>query len=185
MPALEWSDALSLDLPMMDTTHQEFVELLAVVEAASDADLLPAWQQLVDHTDDHFGREDRWMTDTRFASSNCHSTQHHVVLQIMQDGAAKARTAPWCGKWPGNWPSGSRSTRRPWMPLWPCTCGAWATTHSPVSCTPRSPCPARKSRAVVASPAPTPKKRPQPPEPQACKPTRPSSATARTKTCRH
>jgi hemerythrin-like metal-binding protein len=93
MPALEWSDALSLDLPMMDTTHQEFVELLAVVEAASDADLLPAWQQLVDHTDDHFGREDRWMADTRFASSNCHSTQHHVVLQIMQDGAAKADRA--------------------------------------------------------------------------------------------
>ena len=33
MALLEWSDALSLDLPLMDDTHHEFVELLALVEA--------------------------------------------------------------------------------------------------------------------------------------------------------
>jgi len=87
MPALVWSDALSLDLPLMDDTHQEFVELLAAVEAAPDADLLPAWQQLIEHTEDHFGREDRWMAETRFASGNCHSVQHKVVLQVMKEGA--------------------------------------------------------------------------------------------------
>jgi len=87
--ALEWSDDFVLNLPQMDRTHQEFVELLAAVERAPDDTLLAAWQDLVAHTDDHFSREDRWMMDTRFAASNCHSTQHKVVLQIMQQGAVQ------------------------------------------------------------------------------------------------
>lgn len=89
MNQLEWSDALSLDLPLMDDTHREFVDLLAVVASASDDTLLQHWQVLVDHTDDHFGREDRWMQDTRFSSSNCHTMQHKVVLQVMREGAVR------------------------------------------------------------------------------------------------
>jgi len=91
MANLEWSDALALDLPAMDDTHQEFVELLAKVEAAPDAKLLEQWTELIDHTDDHFGREDEWMQSTRFASSNCHSQQHKVVLQVMREGQKQGR----------------------------------------------------------------------------------------------
>lgn len=88
MPTLEWSDALSLDLPLMDDTHQEFVVLLAAVQASSDAELVTHWTTLIDHTDEHFGREDAWMAQTRFASSNCHSVQHKVILQVMREGLA-------------------------------------------------------------------------------------------------
>ena len=90
MAALAWSDALVLDLPLMDDTHREFVDLLATVEQADDATLLQAWQALIDHTDQHFGQEDAWMSATRFASGNCHSMQHKVVLQVMREGAARA-----------------------------------------------------------------------------------------------
>jgi hemerythrin-like metal-binding protein len=89
MPTLEWSDAFVLDLPLMDQTHQEFVDLLAAVETADDLALMPAWQALVRHTEDHFAREDRWMVDTRFSASNCHTTQHQIVLQVMQQGEEK------------------------------------------------------------------------------------------------
>lgn len=89
MPQLEWSDALALEMPAMDETHREFVDLLACVEAAPDEGLLARWRELVAHTDAHFGREDRWMQDTRFASSNCHSVQHKVVLQVMREGLAR------------------------------------------------------------------------------------------------
>ncbi len=89
MTLLEWSDALSLDLPLMDDTHREFVDLLAQAVQADDARLLPAWNALIDHTQDHFDREDRWMTDTRFSSSNCHTTQHKVVLAVMREGAKR------------------------------------------------------------------------------------------------
>ncbi|WP_422844916.1 hemerythrin domain-containing protein [Acidovorax sp. M2(2025)] len=90
MAQLEWSDALALDLPVMDDIHQEFVDLLAAVDRADDAALLPAWRALVDHTDHHFAQEDAWMASTRFASGNCHSMQHKVVLQVMREGTARA-----------------------------------------------------------------------------------------------
>lgn len=86
MPNLEWSDALALDLPAMDDTHREFVDLLAQAEAASDETLPAHWFTLVEHTDEHFSREDEWMQATRFSASNCHSVQHQIVLQVMREG---------------------------------------------------------------------------------------------------
>lgn len=88
MSELHWSDALSLDMPLMDETHREFVDLLAAVADAPDAGLVAAWVRLVEHTDDHFGQEDRWMAQTRFASVNCHATQHHVVLKVLREGVS-------------------------------------------------------------------------------------------------
>lgn len=90
MAHLEWSDALSLDLPLMDDTHREFVALLEQAQRAGDGRLAAAWQNLITHTEVHFAQEDRWMLATRFASSNCHSTQHKVVLQVMREGAVQA-----------------------------------------------------------------------------------------------
>lgn len=89
MSTLVWSEALSLSMPVMDTTHQEFVDLLAEVEAADDASLLAKWQTLIDHTDEHFAREDKWMIDTGFAPANCHSSQHAVVLKVLREGAER------------------------------------------------------------------------------------------------
>ena len=88
---LAWSDALVLELDFMDDTHREFVDLLATVETSEDADLLRHFAALIDHTDDHFGREDRWMRETHFSSSNCHSLQHNVVLQVMREGLKRGQ----------------------------------------------------------------------------------------------
>ena len=92
MPLLEWTDALSLDLPLMDDTHREFVELLGQLEHASDDTLQATWQALIDHTVDHFGQEDRWMAATRFASGNCHAVQHKVVLETLQEAGRLVAT---------------------------------------------------------------------------------------------
>jgi hemerythrin-like metal-binding protein len=90
MATLEWSDALELNVPAMDETHKEFVDLLAAVELAADDALEAMWQSLIAHTEAHFGQEDRWMTATGFSVGNCHATQHKVVLEIMHEGAKKA-----------------------------------------------------------------------------------------------
>lgn len=90
MPALEWSEALTLDLPLMDDTHREFVDLLAAFDAAGEPARLAAWSTLIDHTQAHFDQEDRWMRETRFAAGNCHSVQHKVVLQVMREGLRRA-----------------------------------------------------------------------------------------------
>lgn len=91
MAGLQWTEALWLDLPLMDDTHREFVDLLAQVEQAVDAVLPLAWEHLITHTEAHFGQEDAWMRNTRFASSNCHSMQHSVVLQVMREGLQAAQ----------------------------------------------------------------------------------------------
>ena len=68
MPSsLLWSDSLALGLDVMDETHREFVALLKLVDQAAESDLLPAWQRVVDHTQDHFDREDQWMRSTGFS----------------------------------------------------------------------------------------------------------------------
>src|SRR6218665_1184693 len=90
MAQLEWSDALDLDLPLMDETHREFVGLLAAVDHADDACLLSAWNALVEHTEHHFAQADGWMASTRFAAGNCHTMQHKVVLQVMHEGTQRA-----------------------------------------------------------------------------------------------
>ena len=83
-PTLEWSDALGLELDFMDDTHREFVDLLGATETAEDDVLLDRFVALIAHTEEHFGSEDRWMADTHFSSSNCHSMQHNVILQVMR-----------------------------------------------------------------------------------------------------
>jgi hemerythrin-like metal-binding protein len=91
MAVLQWSDSLSLDLPLMDETHKEFVVLLGLVEGADDDQVLPAWRDLVEHTAQHFGREEDWMRSTGFSSTNCHTLQHRVVLQAMREGLDEGR----------------------------------------------------------------------------------------------
>ena len=91
MATLKWSEALALGLPTMDDTHREFVDLLALVEGADNDTLAWHWSTLINHTHDHFGREDAWMRSTRFSSTNCHSVQHQVVLTVMREGLVSAR----------------------------------------------------------------------------------------------
>lgn len=89
MASLEWNAALILDFPVMDAVHEEFVTLLAQVEAAGDEQLCALWDELIAHTQQHFDQEDRWMQTTGFATGNCHSQQHKVVLAVLREGAVK------------------------------------------------------------------------------------------------
>jgi len=49
MASLEWNAALILDFPVMDAVHEEFVTLLAQVEAAGDEQLCALWDELIAH----------------------------------------------------------------------------------------------------------------------------------------
>ena len=86
MTRLQWSEALSLDMPAIDDGHRRFVALLDLAHQASDALLVDRWRDLLTHTARIFEREDRWMHATQFSSDHIHSTQHKVVLQVMREG---------------------------------------------------------------------------------------------------
>lgn len=88
MTTLLWHDNLALGQPRMDTTHREFVDLLAAVEASLEA--LPATldgalEALLAHTEQHFAQEERWMVAMGFAPENCHAFQHAHVLQVLRE----------------------------------------------------------------------------------------------------
>ena len=89
--SLIWSDALVLELDFMDDTHREFIDLLAAIEVAPDDRVVDCFATMIEHTDGHFGAEDRWMKETHFSSSNCHTMQHSVILQVLREGLRRGR----------------------------------------------------------------------------------------------
>lgn len=91
MNKVQWSDALLLGYEPMDEVHRAFVGLLAAAQEAGDEALPHAWQAVVEHTEQHFGREDEWMRRTRFSSAEIHMLQHRVVLNVLREGLAMAR----------------------------------------------------------------------------------------------
>ena len=89
MTTLQWSEDLELGLDFMDDTHREFVDLLAQAANAPDEQLLDVWQTVLAHTEDHFGREDKWMQDSSFPPGGCHATEHASILAVMHEGARR------------------------------------------------------------------------------------------------
>ena len=63
---VQWSPTLGLEMPVMDDTHEVCIALLAEVVQAPDETLLSRWALLIDHTQEHFDREDQWMAATGF-----------------------------------------------------------------------------------------------------------------------
>lgn len=93
MSTLAWTDKLVLNQPTLDTTHQEFVELLNAFGAALDGggDALPAYQALLAHTEAHFAMEEDWMARCGFEPQNCHASQHAMVLKVMREALRYAK----------------------------------------------------------------------------------------------
>lgn len=89
---VQWTDALLLDYEPMDKVHRGFVDLLAQAQAAPDDQLAERWSAVVEHTIHHFGREDEWMRRTAFSAADNHIIQHRVVLNLLREGLALARS---------------------------------------------------------------------------------------------
>jgi hemerythrin-like metal-binding protein len=85
MSLLEWSDTLHLGQPVMDETHQEFVELLNRFGAAADSDRLARLDEFIAHTEAHFRQEEAWMERMQFPPLGCHRTEHEGVLEVMRE----------------------------------------------------------------------------------------------------
>ncbi len=87
MVVITWTDSLLLQIPQMDQTHREFVDLLCAVEAALGGDpavLAARYAEFVNHTQAHFEQEERWMAAIGFDAANCHAFQHSHVLQVLR-----------------------------------------------------------------------------------------------------
>lgn len=82
-----WQPEFVLNQAQVDATHREFVKLVSNLDESAGelpaTTLVERFKQLVDHTIEHFGQEDRWMAATGFTPDNCHARQHKMVLDVM------------------------------------------------------------------------------------------------------
>lgn len=74
-----------LGVPEMDQTHEAFVQHIAQVETAADADVLARLDELIVHTEAHFAQEQGWMESMSFPQIGCHSVEHDGVLMVTRE----------------------------------------------------------------------------------------------------
>ena len=97
MPTIAWNPELVLNQPVMDATHQGFIDRLGALEeavATAPHDTGAVLAELVRHTEEHFAQEEHWMTALGFAASNCHAAQHASVLEVMREAARRHGASP-------------------------------------------------------------------------------------------
>jgi len=81
----QWDDSLLLGEPQMDRVHQEFVEIVARLQAADDEALTPLLEEFATHTRAHFEMENQWMVELAFPPRECHIDEHAAVMKSVDD----------------------------------------------------------------------------------------------------
>ena len=70
MAVMEWNETLVLDRGLMDDTHREFIELLNRLADAPDETMLPVLDEFIEHTEEHFAQEQRWMEQMTLSAAD-------------------------------------------------------------------------------------------------------------------
>src|SRR5689334_12545411 len=83
--AFPWTDQFLLGYGPMDATHREFVELVAALLSAPDADLPRLLDAFADHAQHHFAEEREWMESTAFPATQCHIDEHEAVMKSVHE----------------------------------------------------------------------------------------------------
>ncbi len=79
MPTLTWDDSLKVGNAVMDTDHQEFVELLAACGSADDAEFPALFAALATHLREHLLHEEELMRQYGFPPYPIHKHEHDRV----------------------------------------------------------------------------------------------------------
>jgi hemerythrin-like metal-binding protein len=80
MALLEKSAALTVAYEAIDKDHDEFIDLLNALDNATNADFPVLFQQLYEHTEQHFERENQLMTQSAYPGIADHKAEHQRVL---------------------------------------------------------------------------------------------------------
>lgn len=86
---LVWGDHLLMGHGPMDELHEEFVELIALLQTAEDSELPSLLQAMQTHLQHHFAEEDQWMLSTSFPPRDCHIDEHAAVLKSVAEVRVK------------------------------------------------------------------------------------------------
>lgn len=88
--ALVWNDGLAVGVEVMDADHRTLLLLLQRFPGASDPDFVDLFDQVANHLDEHFERENQLMRQHTFFAYHCHHGEHESVLQRVRALQAEA-----------------------------------------------------------------------------------------------
>lgn len=78
---LTWGDELSVKIDFMDETHQAFIELVnSLIATSGKQQFIEQYEVLIEHTKQHFQREEEKMLETGFPATGEHQADHRRVL---------------------------------------------------------------------------------------------------------
>lgn len=75
----KWRDEYLLGYPPMDSTHREFVTVVAALLESPVGQMAERLRAVAAHMDSHFGEENRWMVEMDFPARECHIDEHGAV----------------------------------------------------------------------------------------------------------
>jgi len=85
MKQAQWdAERHSLGVDELDDSHRDFIEQVAVLIAASNAEFPSLFQALVTHTREHFIAEGKLMREAKYPGLGVHEAEHHRVLGELQ-----------------------------------------------------------------------------------------------------
>jgi hemerythrin-like metal-binding protein len=73
-----------LGVTEMDNSHRDFIEQVAALIIADDAEFPVLFQALVNHTREHFIAEGRLMREANYRGLGVHEGEHHRILGELQ-----------------------------------------------------------------------------------------------------
>ena len=80
MALIEKTGAHIVGYDLIDNDHDEFINLLNELDSANNADFPALFQQLYEHTEQHFDRENQLMKQFSFPGEAEHKSEHQRVL---------------------------------------------------------------------------------------------------------
>jgi hemerythrin len=80
MALIEKNAVLILGYDLIDRDHDEFIALINQLDSASNADFPVLFQQLHEHTEQHFDRENQLMMQFAYPGAIEHKGEHQRVL---------------------------------------------------------------------------------------------------------
>lgn len=80
MSLIEEKSMVNLQFDSLDDDHHCFAELVNRLEHASKQDFAKLFEQLFNHTQRHFDKENQLMLDTSFPAIQEHKAEHQRVL---------------------------------------------------------------------------------------------------------
>lgn len=87
-----------INIPIMDKIHDEFLSLLTELKLCNSQDFLVLFEEMIEHTKDHFAFEEEIMVKYEFYGKQEHFDEHKNILNEMQYFYEKSQKLPAFGK---------------------------------------------------------------------------------------